>query len=269
MQHVPYHDYGVDASLHFQINMLVLTIMKINVLTLVDVHIRLDVSSKDTVLSVKQRLQEIEGMPPWQQCLSFETYFDLSDTKRLGKYGVTNNSTLKLTPQLKGGFFDAIGGAFVDWVDNSPVGQGIEYGVTSLFGDAIPDRSIWRYDTHDCNSSTPSSVSELQQNCHSCGKSNCSSLGQMGNSLDQNTSCLGSCHDFAGLGLQSCTAGPNENWLEDGLPRCNKKTLFEQLWYTQSCLFEERLDSSTRLVEVSAEPIPCIHDSKFSLRQRW
>jgi hypothetical protein len=50
----------------------------------------------------------------------------------------------------------------------------------------------------------------------------------VGDSRDHIESCRGNCNDFFGLGLPDCDAGPNENWLYDGQPRCNKKTLFEQ-----------------------------------------
>lgn len=111
-------------------------------------------------------------------------------------------------------------GDFVDFIDN-------DLGLGQIWG---YDDATFTYDTSDCNSPTPSSVSELQQNCKNCGKIYCESLGQMpeGDSRKQDESCRGSCEDFRGLGLPNCPFDEYEDWLEDGEPICNKKTRFER-----------------------------------------
>ena len=58
--------------------------------------ITLVVGSSETVYNVKSKIQDKEGIPPEQQCLTFGGR-QLEENCTLGEYNILNNSTLYMS----------------------------------------------------------------------------------------------------------------------------------------------------------------------------
>ena len=75
--------------------------MLISIKTLTGKEVKLNVELNDTISTVKQKLEELEGIPPIQQRLVFSGK-QLYDDKKLEEYSVQPGSYFHLVLALRG-----------------------------------------------------------------------------------------------------------------------------------------------------------------------
>lgn len=76
--------------------------MQVKVITLTGDEKIVEADPSDIVLNIKERLEELEGIPPEQQRLIFQGR-QLKDDKTLSSYKLKNGTVLHLVVALRGG----------------------------------------------------------------------------------------------------------------------------------------------------------------------
>jgi len=77
--------------------------MRVKVKTLTGKEVRIDIEPDDTIMHIKRRVEEVEGIPPEQQRMVF-TGKQMADNMTMEECNIEAGSTLHLVLALRGGY---------------------------------------------------------------------------------------------------------------------------------------------------------------------